>query len=225
MIDNRFAFETPEGTDILLTPAGLGPRTMAFVIDMLIRGCIIAAAATVLGLIGNFGTGVYFLILFIVEWFYPVLFEIYKGSTPGKQMYGLVVVYDNGLPISLPGSLLRNLFRSIDILPFAYLTGLISIICSERFKRLGDYVAGTMVVYHEKPLKITELQLSGAPKINLNMSLLEQQAVIAFAERSDKLSQDRQRELANNLSGYLGCKDEEAVLKIKSIAANLLGKA
>jgi DNA-directed RNA polymerase subunit F len=55
--------------------------------------------------------------------------------------------------------------------------------------------------------------------------LLEQQAVIAFAERSDKLSQDRQRELANNLSGYLGCKDEEAVLKIKSIAANLLGKA
>jgi len=225
MIDNRFAFETPEGTDILLTPAGLGARTMAFVIDLLIRGCIIAAAATVLNLIGDFGTGVYFLILFIVEWFYPVLFEIYKGSSPGKSMYGLVVVYDNGLPISLPGSLLRNLFRSIDILPFAYLTGLISILCSKRFKRLGDYVAGTMVVYHEKPLKIDELQLSATPTLALNMSLIEQQAVIAFAERSNQLSQDRQRELANNLSEFLGCKDDEAIIKLKSMAANLLGKA
>jgi hypothetical protein len=140
-------------------------------------------------------------------------------------MYGLVVVYDNGLPISLPGSLLRNLFRSIDILPFAYLTGLISILCSKRFKRLGDYVAGTMVVYHEKPLKIDELQLSAAPTLALNMSLIEQQAVIAFAERSNQLSQDRQRELANNLSEFLGCKDDEAIIKLKSMAANLLGKA
>lgn len=225
MLDNRHPFETPEGSDILLTPAGIGVRTLAFFIDLLIRGTILLAASLILQLSGKLGIGIFFMILFIVEWFYPVIFEIYQGATPGKKLYGLAVIYDNGLPVTLPGSLLRNLFRSIDILPFAYLAGFVSIMCSERFKRLGDYIAGTMVIYQAPSLTIKQLQLQESTSEPLHLSLAEQQAVIAFAERSEHLSEQRQLELANYLSDFLGCSDKEAVIKLKSMASNLLGKS
>lgn len=225
MIDNRYALDTPEGIDIMLTPAGIGVRTMAFVIDLLIRGAILFAAAMALEFTGNMGQGLFFILLFCLEWFYPVLFEIYRGATPGKKYYGLVVVYDNGLPITLPGSMLRNLFRSIDILPFAYLSGFIAILCSKRFKRIGDHVAGTMVVYQDTPSKVEHFTVDELPQTTLSLTLEEQQTIVAYAERSQSFSEERLQELANQLEPMLECRGEEAVIKLKAMAAGLVGKA
>ncbi|MFT2089477.1 RDD family protein [Paraglaciecola sp. 2405UD69-4] len=224
MIDNRYALETPEGIDIMLTPAGIGVRTMAFVVDLLIRGVVLFAASMALQFTGNMGQGLFFILLFCIEWFYPVLFEIYRGATPGKKYFGLVVVYDNGLPITLPGSMLRNLFRSIDILPFAYLSGFVAILCSKQFKRIGDHVAGTMVVYQDTPSKVEHFTVDELPQITLSLTLEEQQTIVAYAERSHSFSEERLQELANQLEPMLECRGEEAVIKLKAMAAGLVGK-
>ncbi|WP_133468102.1 RDD family protein [Paraglaciecola marina] len=224
MIDNRYALETPEGIDIMLTPAGIGVRTMAFVVDLLIRGVVLFAASMALQFTGNMGQGLFFILLFCIEWFYPVLFEIYRGATPGKKYFGLVVVYDNGLPITLPGSMLRNLFRSIDILPFAYLSGFVAILCSKQFKRIGDHVAGTMVVYQDTPSKVEHFTVDELPQITLSLTLEEQQTIVAYAERSQSFSEERLQELANQLEPMLECRGEEAVIKLKAMAAGLVGK-
>ena len=62
--------ETPEGIDLALRPAGLVPRALAFTIDLLIRGAILAIVYLVLGLFGQMGTGLATIALFLVTWWY-----------------------------------------------------------------------------------------------------------------------------------------------------------
>jgi uncharacterized RDD family membrane protein YckC len=224
-IDNRCMLETAEGIDIQLTPAGLGARSMAFIIDLLIRGAILIAAAIALQIIGEMGTGLFLILLFFVEWFYPVIFEVIKGATPGKRSYGLIVVYDNGLPITLPGSLIRNLFRSIDILPFGYLSGMICMLLSNNFKRIGDHLAGTMVVYREAPTQLSQFNFESSQNETIQLTLEQQTAIVEFAERSKGFSLERQVELADHLKPLLACTGQDAVKKLQALAANLVGKA
>lgn len=224
-IDNRYNLETAEGIEITLTPAGLGVRSMAFCIDLLIRGAILFAASMIADAFDKMGTGLFFIMLFLVEWFYPVIFEITKGATPGKSSYGLVVVYDNGLPVSLPGSLIRNLFRSVDILPFGYVLGAGIMLMSNNCKRIGDYLAGTMVVYKDKVSQSKEIDFESLSTQPLACDIEQQTAIIAFAERSANFSPQRQQELANILQPILECKDQDAVKKLTSMAASMVGKS
>ena len=100
LLDTRRLVETPEGIDLILRPAGLMPRALAFGIDLLIRGAILLAAFIVLGLLGQFGAGLGTILYFLVNWWYPVLFEVlYQGRTPGKKVMGLRVVHDDGTPV------------------------------------------------------------------------------------------------------------------------------
>ena len=60
------------------------------------------------------------ILLFALEWLYPVVFELTpSGATPGKRVFGLRVVMDNGLPVTPAASMTRNLLRAADFLPFA----------------------------------------------------------------------------------------------------------
>jgi len=224
-IDNQIYLETAEGIDIQLTPAGLGVRTLAFFYDFLIRAAIYVCAAIVLQFAGQFGMGLLFIITFTIEWFYPVVFEITQGATPGKKSYGLVVVYDNGLPVSFSGSLTRNLFRAVDFLPAFYTLGGICMLLSGKSKRVGDYLAGTMVVFKERPIRLGNFSADKAQTIDIALDSEQQKAIIEFAERSKTLSNQRQQELANILAPIVDCEGELAVQKIKAIAANLVGKS
>ena len=224
-LDNSYLLETAEGIEIKLTPAGLGARTMAFLVDLLIRAVIFISVSIAMSFAGNFGVGLILIALFFIEWLYPVVFELYKGATPGKKAYDLMVVYDNGLPITLSGSMLRNLFRTIDILPFGYLAGMTCMMFSNKFQRIGDYVAGTMVVYREPPSELNQLIVEDLPVQRISMTIEEQQAVIAFAERGQQFSQERKVELAEQLESIIGCKGEDAVNTLNSIAAQLVGKS
>lgn len=145
---------------------------------LLIRGAVLFAASMALQFTGNMGQGLFLITLFCIEWFYPVLFELYRCATLGKKVYGLVVVYDNGLLIAFPGSMLRNLFRSVDILPFAYLTGFVSLLCSKQFKRVGDHVAGTLVVYKYIPKKVEHFSFDDSPTYTSALTLEEQQIIV-----------------------------------------------
>lgn len=150
LIDNVSHHPTPEGLMLTLVPAGLMPRIAAWIIDFLIRMVIMFALSTPLGLFGVAGVGLLLLLYFLVTWFYPVVFEVwFNGMTPGKKNQGIYVCHDDGTPINLQSSMIRNLLRTADFLPLFFIGGVLSIMFNRKAQRLGDVVAGTMVVYQQ----------------------------------------------------------------------------
>ena len=124
MLDTYREIETPEGVELHLRAAGPVARALAYSIDLLLRGVVMFVLSIVLSVTGRFGMGVFMIVIFLMEWFYPVLFEVYRnGETPGKRLFGLRVVNDNGTPVGWGPSLVRNLLRAVDFMPAFYAFG------------------------------------------------------------------------------------------------------
>jgi uncharacterized RDD family membrane protein YckC len=169
-IDTRIEIVTPENIAFQYRVAGPFRRLPAYLIDIVIRAVVAAvctiAAALALGSIGAFGLGIggAMIIWFVLGWFYFGLFEaLWNGQTPGKRLMGLRVVSIEGQPITPFQAILRNLLRVVDLLPPAFipigpgsipvslcLVGLFAMMLNNRFQRLGDLPAGTMVVIEEQ---------------------------------------------------------------------------
>lgn len=150
-IDNIAKHPTPEGLLLTLMPAGLTPRLSAWLIDFLIRAVIIIIVSSISAFFGTAGMGIIAIAYFLITWLYPVYFEVYRrGMTPGKKRQGIYVCHDDGTPISLTSSMTRNLLRVADFLPFGFAAGILTILFTKRSQRLGDIVAGTLVVYEQK---------------------------------------------------------------------------
>ncbi|MEZ5974727.1 MAG: RDD family protein [Planctomycetota bacterium] len=150
-IDTLRQIETPEGIGLGILPAGPIPRGIAVFIDGLVRMVIYALAFFVIGSAGEMGAGLVSLLLFLGEWFYPVLFEVAAdGKTPGKALMGLRVLHDDGTPVAWNASVIRNFLRILDFLPMAYGIGIACSLASQDFRRLGDWAAGTVVVYDRR---------------------------------------------------------------------------
>ncbi|MCU1775199.1 RDD family protein [Pseudomonas sp. 13B_3.2_Bac1] len=223
-LDTRYQVETPEGIDLPLRPAGLMVRSLAFGIDLGIRGAILGVLFLLLAFLGQLGMGLSSLLLFAVSWWYMVLFEVLRqGRSPGKQWMGLRVIHDDGTPIGWSASLLRNLLRFVDLLPFGYFLGAISCLQHPTFKRLGDIAAGTLVVYSERPLARPQLPDAQPRRSPVPLTLSEQRALLAFAERQGELSPARVNELAALLAQPLHISAPKAVSELNGIARGLLG--
>jgi uncharacterized RDD family membrane protein YckC len=202
-VDTLRVYETPEGVDLGLHPAGPVVRAAALGIDSLIKGALYLALLPLTAFSG-FGIGLLLLGMFLVEWFYPVIFELRSGSTPGKKAMGLVVVTDDGTPVSPAASLIRNLLRVADFLPIAYATGLICTLIDRDFRRLGDLAAGTLVVHLRPHAPARDIPRRDPRALPEAVPLEVQQAILDFAERSPRLSAERRRELAEILSTAFG---------------------
>jgi uncharacterized RDD family membrane protein YckC len=151
-LDPALRAETPEGIEIELQPAGLQARTAALFVDVLLRVVFLNIVYSITNLFHAMGMGVYLVIAFVVEWLYPVAFELAPGSaTPGKRIMGLRVVMADGLPVTVAASLSRNLLRAADFLPFMYALGAVCVLTRRDFRRLGDLVADTLVVHVQPP--------------------------------------------------------------------------
>lgn len=223
-LDTRYHVETPEGIDLPLRPAGLMVRALAFAIDLGLRGLILGLLFMLLAFLGKLGAGLGSILLFVVSWWYMVLFEVLnQGRSPGKQWMGLRVVHDDGTPIGWSASLLRNLLRFVDMLPFGYFLGAISCLQHPTFKRLGDLAAGTLVVYREQPLTRPRLPDVLPRRAAFTLTLTEQRAILGFAERQGELSEDRAMELASILAQPLQVSKPQAVAELNGIARALLG--
>ncbi len=154
-LHRRVAVDTPEHVRLDYVLADVGSRAAALAIDL----AVLAAGALLLGLalfyigrLGSFfgsmsGTLLIFAVFF-VQWGYFLLFEaLWGGRTPGKRAIGLRVVHVGGQPLSFQGSVLRNLIRIVDLQPGGSgVAGAVCILANRRAQRLGDMVAGTMVV-------------------------------------------------------------------------------
>lgn len=211
LIDTTRLYETPEGAELDLRLAGPVVRAYAWIIDMGIRMLVYLLAFYVLSLLGGIGWSMILIGLFLLEWFYPVFFELRNGQTPGKTAMGIQVVNDNGTPISFSASMIRNLLRAVDALPFFYGFGLITMLLNKDFRRLGDLAAGSLVVYKDRVKQISTLPEIEPKALNLPLDVDEQLQMLLFAERSETLTKQRSIELAEIISELTGKHGDSAV--------------
>ncbi|SEA14099.1 RDD family protein [Microbulbifer marinus] len=224
MLDTTYSVETPEGIDLRAQAAGPVPRILAYAVDVFYRTLILAGLGIALAFADRAGWGIWLLCSFLLEWFYPVYFEVMRGGqTPGKKAFGLMVVNDNLTPISWGASLLRNLLRFADFLPFAYAGGVICMTLGRNFQRLGDLAAGTLVVYRQQEKSRTSLPDAAPLAPPRGLQLQDQQALISLAERHADLSEARQCELANLLQPITGKADRDGLNYLRAVGSWLLG--
>jgi uncharacterized RDD family membrane protein YckC len=225
MLDTLREVETPEGVALSLRCAGVVPRSLAWLLDLMVRMAVLAALSSLLGLLGGAGTGVFLVLMFLVFWAYPVAFEVFRdGQTPGKRAFGLKVVCDNGTPVTWLPSVVRNLLRTADMLPVLYVFGVASSLVDGSGRRLGDLVAGTVVVYTERAPVRPPPPLAAPQRPPLPLQLDEQRALIGYAERAPQMTGERQAELADVLRPLTGERGEGAVATVLGMANYLLGR-
>ncbi|MDX1933373.1 MAG: RDD family protein [Capsulimonadales bacterium] len=156
---------TPENIPLALEPAGLATRFGALLIDLFLQGCALAAviilwlALSAAGLslkavtggqdeaANNLLSAIAILVGSLVLSGYFIVFEhLWNGQTPGKRAFNLRVVRDNGAPVDFGAVAARNFVRIADMLPISYAVGALTIFFHPTYKRLGDVVAGTVVI-------------------------------------------------------------------------------
>jgi uncharacterized RDD family membrane protein YckC len=230
MLDTTRPVETPEGIELSLRVAGPVVRAIAWVIDFAIRSVLYLALFFVfLVFLKEFGFGLWLIAIFILEWFYPVLFEVYgRGATPGKKAMKIRTIHELGTPVNWAAAMIRNLLRAIDFLPFLYGFGLVSMLLNKDFKRIGDLAAGTVVVYDEQISKFSprESLLSNEPPqaLPITLSSEQQQAIIKFAERAKHLQPPgRDIELANIVTPLTEKEGEMGIKTLYQLANGLIG--
>jgi uncharacterized RDD family membrane protein YckC len=226
-IDTILTAETPEGIAIAIRPAGFAVRATAFLIDAAIRGVFLMICATVLAAGGGLGVGakfrggLFFICLFVLNWLYPVIFELTAAAaTPGKRIMGLVVLMANGLPITPAGCLIRNLLRVVDALPFFYAFGIVCILLRNDSRRVGDLAGGTVVAYRDDVQPAGSL--AGADPIQppATLSRRQQIAIMAFGFRVERLTPERAEEIAELAAAAL----HDTPVRL-SLTARLVGVA
>jgi uncharacterized RDD family membrane protein YckC len=226
-LDTVVAAETPEGILLELRPAGLSARFCAFLIDWVIRLAILYTASVTALVAGAIGVSFWLILLFALEWFYPVAFELTAaGATPGKRVFRLRVVMDNGLPVTPAAAITRNLLRVADFLPFGYGFAVVSMMLRRDSKRLGDIAAATLVVHDARPARRIGLEDVSPVAPARSLSPRDQAAVIALAARAPTLTGARLDELAAMAaaaSGDAGRAGPDVTRRVLGVARWLLG--
>ncbi|MCO5206110.1 MAG: RDD family protein [Anaerolineae bacterium] len=167
--DRVLSIDTPENVVFGYELAGLGSRFLAAVVDsfiivvlllfLTITQLAIANAALANDISATAWVFAIFILLdFITIWAYYIVFElVWNGQSPGKRLTKLRVMQAEGRPVTLTGSMLRNLVRFIDFLPIFYGVGVIAMFISKQSRRLGDFAGGTLVVYDHSIVSLHQL--------------------------------------------------------------------
>jgi uncharacterized RDD family membrane protein YckC len=156
------AVATPERVALSLPVAGIGYRCLAYLVDLALLFLFWMVSyftfsllvSDVVGLLRGLGGLLQTLVvvgLFATQWMYWTLAEVLMGGqTPGKRLLGIRVVRVDGSPVGPLESAVRNLCRVVDFLPGLYATGCISMLLTRQHRRLGDLLAGTLLVREER---------------------------------------------------------------------------
>jgi uncharacterized RDD family membrane protein YckC len=205
---------TPEHVPIRLEAAGAGSRFLAISIDSLIT---IGMSSTIAGICAIFlprgVTGAIFVTLsFFLTWGWHIWFETRaNGRTPGKRALSLRVIDSRGLPVSLHQSLVRNIMRVVDFLPAFYAFGAVAVMLSPLRRRLGDVVAGTLVIRDAQPLALRG-QIAATRRHNSlrtprvmrlikhRVSLEEREFLLSLCIRSEKLTPSARYDLMESVA-------------------------
>ncbi|HUY28344.1 MAG TPA: RDD family protein [Candidatus Binataceae bacterium] len=157
---------------------------------------------------------------FAVEFGYFIVSEMLtNGRSLGKYIIGLRVVRRDGMPIDLRASIVRNLMRIVDLLPEYYVAGLVSMVLSPSGERLGDHVAGTIVIRLDRPPAAPEIGVRAAPAIAAltrdqlaRLGALELKLIRATIRRAATLPEERRAALVAEVIETLRARLEIAEL-------------
>jgi uncharacterized RDD family membrane protein YckC len=231
---NKVALQTPESVELDFTLAGIGNRAYALIIDDIILGLILIIFLISWALfsyflyevvnidslidsktIGLWLVAIQLLITFSIYVGYFTFFEtLWQGQTLGKRIVKIRVIREDGRPIRLPQATLRALLRPLDDVFFL---GMFLIILNKSEKRLGDWLAGTLVIQEEQNLPAKNLIISPEAEI-LAQNLLENSAI------ADLLPEDFAtiREYLQRREGMLAKGRRELSVKLAHQAKSLI---
>jgi uncharacterized membrane protein SpoIIM required for sporulation/uncharacterized RDD family membrane protein YckC len=209
--------ETPEHVVLDYEIAGLGSRALAAIIDhLLLMVWLIAMLIMIARFLpasgGEWIQAITILLVFLSIWCYFTFFEALRnGQTPGKRWLGIRVVQDTGHALTMGSAVARNLLRVADFMPPPYLIGAVFVGLHPRGKRLGDIVAGTVVV-RDRPgeamaAPVPSGQESQEPAAGVpELSDEEFHFLREFAERAAQLPPDVRLRVASRLTERLGAR-------------------
>ena len=209
---------TPEGLELDLVLAGVGSRLVAALLDGLVRSGVLLAVVILVAILSPTSgvlIALWAITFFLVLFGYDVFFEVAAGGrTPGKRWSGLRVVTVSGGAVTVGASVVRNLVRIIDSLPGVYLVGIILVALTSKNQRLGDIIAGTLVV---RERRIVEREVTWARSLlepddadddtltwDVSAVTAEEIATVRrFLERRMTLDPDARRRIARELASRL----------------------
>jgi len=222
--EHKISILTPESVEFDFYLADVGSRFIAIFIDTLIQLLISLPVMALIYLIRMYWwfshnpdhispwlVSILLLILSVAGFSgYHIFFEsFWNGRTPGKLITRIRVVKDGGFPVNISSSFIRNLIRIIDFLPFYYSMGVISILLSGNKKRLGDIVAGTIVIREYGdilPPVIDTIEKQGGKCLNLSPLCLEKLTseeyilLREFILRKSRLEKSAEKKLSEKIS-------------------------
>jgi uncharacterized RDD family membrane protein YckC len=239
-MSDRLIVETPEQISLELPLAGIGSRSLAVALDTLIQTAFAVLPLVVWGVLRGLGVvaappttprasagwalAFWMLVVFAIQFGYFAFFEaIWKGQTPGKRAIRIRVISSNGRSINAYEAVARNLLRIVDSIPGVYAVGILCALLSSQSKRLGDFVADTVVV-HERPVALLEPQgahparqsaaVATPPSAEAaRLTAQEFQLIDAFLLRRSQLAagvrEHMARQIAHRIAGRLGISREE----------------
>lgn len=215
---------TPEYVEFDFVLAGMMSRFLAWLLDTLCTVVLAVGLGLLVQLLAmlevlvtsgaGLATATFFVLWFLVDWGYFILLEsIWSGQTIGKKVLGLRVIQESGVRVGFYQSVLRNLARPVDRLPLLYLVGGVCALFSESQQRLGDLLAGTIVV-RERRLKIPaslsrpegDTSLLSEPDFRARVARLtteEETALFSAAMRREELSMEARLTLFAALAARL----------------------
>jgi uncharacterized RDD family membrane protein YckC len=215
----KLTIDTPEQVALEMPLAGLGSRFLALFCDTLIQGIVYFVVVMAMAFIvprsldwdtaSKWVIAVVIIFFFLLYWGYFAIFETWwKGQTPGKRIVGIRVIKDTGRAITPFEAAARNLVRAVDQIPGFYAVGVVCAFFDKRNRRLGDFVAGTVVVHDRRESEsqpFYNMKSEAAPSFETGeLSIRELEVIEAFlARRLDmtrELRDATSRKLANRIA-------------------------
>jgi uncharacterized RDD family membrane protein YckC len=207
------SIETPEQTRLEFAIAGIGSRFLALALDLILQAIVVIVVLIVVSVIERFiamnslwEKAALIALLFALHYGYFIAFEIlWSGQTPGKRKVGIRVVKDSGRPLTATETIARNLMRIVDEVPGVYAVGIVTALLNAQNRRLGDFVAGSLVIREGSLAEMRPAWSSGqsgqpAPVAGaLRLSVEELALIETFLARRSELPADVRSRMASGI--------------------------
>ncbi|MGC4051283.1 MAG: RDD family protein [Paludibaculum sp.] len=210
------SIETPEQTRLHFQLAGIGSRFLAMAIDTTIQIVAFLAGLLILAVSGGrlfmvfafipqqWWTAASVAFNFVLYYGYFTIFEIaWRGQTPGKRIIGIRVIKESGRPLAPAETIGRNLLRIVDQLPGIYAVGLLTALFNAQSKRLGDFVAGSIVIREQKHAStwqdLEDASIATSAFAGHRLSAAHVTLIEAFAARRSDLPVDLRSQMAHQI--------------------------
>ena len=215
---DKLTIDTPEQVHLEFVLAGLGSRFMAILLDTVIQfagfmvlvilSSIFLAVHIIPAGTSTWAVALWILVFFCVYWGYFAVFEVlWKGQTPGKRWAGIRVIKDSGRPINTFEAIARNLMRAVDSLPGMYAAGVVTMLLNRSNRRLGDFVAGTLVVHEsserESSIFFNTAQSTTSVPQAAQLTLQQAELIEAFLARRLDIPEAIRRQNAKKIADMM----------------------